>query len=85
MISILRTDSVEFKETKRAAISINPNDMTNETRKVVMVSLTIEKPANERAFGTIVVEGTVNDNERNEIRRWGECIVGGPCKVTMSV
>ena len=85
MIKVLRLDSTTFKETKRYAVSINPLDMTNTIRRVVMVSLTIDKPTNDRAFGIATVEGTLNDEERTDIRGWAEHLVKGPVKVTMSV
>jgi hypothetical protein len=85
MIKVLRTDSVEFKEVRRCAVLLNPLDQTNETRRVVMVSLTIDKPAHDRAISIAEVKGTLNEQERNEVRAWGEHVVHGPCKVVMSV
>ena len=85
MIKVLRTDSVEFKETRRYAVSINADDMTNKTRRVVMISISIDKPATEKAFNRAIVEGTLDESERNEIRCWAERMCRGPVKVTMSV
>ena len=86
MIKVLRTDSVEFKEVRRCAVLLNPLDQTNETRRVVMVSLTIEKPPHSAAIAVARVEGSLNQVERDEVRNWGKHVVhGGPCKVVMSV
>lgn len=85
MIKVLRTDSVEFKETRRYAVSINADDMSNVTRRVVMVSISIDKPSNEKAFNVAKIEGTLNEQERTEIRCWAERMCRGPVKLTMSV
>lgn len=85
MIKILRTDSVEFKETRRYAVSINADDMSNATRRVVMVSISIDKPISGLAYNCARVEGALDDLERNEVRSWAERMCHGPVKLTMSV
>lgn len=86
LVKQLRLDGAELHEKRKIAVVLHPFDNTNEKRRVIYATLVTDKELHGSPFYQCIVEGTLDEVERDAVSSWAHNALHTPkCKMVWRV